>query len=355
MNDTTVLEDAVSGILKDYYTTDILVAAKRLGWCPELWATLQETGMTLVSVPEASGGTGGSLRDAASVVRLAGKYCAPVPLADTALLGGWALARAGLPVPSHPLAFAVANAKQALAVSRERGGGWRFSGTLRKVPFARFAKTLVIVSGHEDECIVASLSPAQYGIVQGTNLAAEARDDVVLDNQLVSADQVKIAPPDLSVETAMERGALSRALMMCGALDGILEMSVRYTKQRVQFGRPLAKFQAIQQELAKLAGDAAIATACAMSAAASLGTAMQSFDVAVAKVRAGEAAQSGSMIAHQVHGAMGLTEEYPLHHSTLRIWSWRSEYGSEAQWSERLSATAIERGSRWLWDTITRY
>lgn len=355
MNDTALIEEAVSSILKDYYTTDVLVAAKQAGWCAELWQTLQETGMTLISVPEAAGGAGGSVKDAACVVRLAGKYCAPVPLADTALLGGWALARAGLSVPAHALAFAAVDAKSRVVVSRDPAGTWRFSGTLRKVPWARFAGTLVIVAQHEDACIVAALSPAQYRIVPATNLAGEASDDVILEHQLVSAEQVRVAPPDVSVESAMERGALSRALMMCGALDCILELSVRYAKQRVQFGRPLVKFQAIQQELAKLAGDAAIATASAMSAAASLGTDMQSFDVAVAKIRAGEAAQSGSMIAHQVHGAMGVTEEYPLHHSTLRLWSWRSEYGSEARWSERLGQSALAHGSRWVWDTITRY
>jgi alkylation response protein AidB-like acyl-CoA dehydrogenase len=354
MNDTALLEDAVSNIFRDYYTNEILVAAKRTGWCAELWKTLEETGMHRVSVPEAAGGTGGSVQDAVSVVRLAGKYCAPVPLADTALLAGWALSRIGLMLPEGPLAFAVAENNSSLGVKRE-SGGWRFSGALRRIPWARFARALVIVTQYADECLVALLDPTQYKISPGANLAGEARDDVVMQSALIGSENARVAPPDVSVESAWQRGALSRAAMMCGALDRILDMSVQYAKQRVQFGRPLGKFQAIQQELARLAGEAAIAGACAMSAAGSLDTEAQEFDIAVAKIRAGEAAQTGSLIAHQVHGAIGVTEEYLLHHSTLRLWSWRSEYGSEAQWSERLGRAAIDGGSAWLWNTLTRH
>lgn len=354
MSDAALLEEAATGIFRDHYTSDLLLAAKHAGWCPELWKVLEETGMSLASVPEDSGGTGGSVQEALTIIRLAGKYCAAVPLADTALLAGWALARAGLPVPKGPLAFAVAGMESPLTVKQE-GGGWKLSGTLGRVPWARFAHALVIVAEHEGRCVVVSVDPAQYKVSPGINLAGEARDDVVMENAFVSSAHVKTAPPGVSVESAWQRGALSRAVMMCGALDRILEMSVQYSRQRVQFGRPLAKFQAIQQELARLAGDAAIAAACAMSAAGALDGGTQEFDIAVAKVRAGEAAQSGASIAHQVHGAIGVTEEYLLHHSTLRLWSWRSEYGSEAHWSERLGRTAIEGGSTWLWNTLTRH
>ena len=75
MNDTALIENAVSDVLKDYYTGAVLVAAKQAGWCAELWSTLEETGMTRVSIPEESGGAGGSLKEAAAVVRLAGKNC----------------------------------------------------------------------------------------------------------------------------------------------------------------------------------------------------------------------------------------------------------------------------------------
>lgn len=354
MSDAALLEDAVTRIFKDYYTNDVLVSAKRTGWCAELWHTLEETSVSLVSVPEASGGGGGSVQEGFAVLRLAGKYCAAVPLADTALLAGWALARAGLSIPKGPLAFAVVKPNASLNIKQESGGR-RVTGILKRIPWARFSCGLVVVTEHEGKCLVILLDPAQYKTSPGTNLAGEARDDVGIENAFVSDANMRVAPSGVSVESAWQRGALSTAVMMSGALDRILEMSVQYCKQRVQFGRPLGKFQAVQQELAKLAGDAAIATASAMSAVGGLDTEAQEFDISVAKVRVGEAAQSGSLIAHQVHGAMGVTEEYLLHHSTLRLWSWRSEYGSEAQWAERLGGTAIAGGSVRLWNSLTRH
>ena len=244
MNDAALLADAVTRIFRDYYTNDVLVSAKRKGWCAELWHTLEETGVSLVSVPEAAGGTGGSMHDGFSVLRLAGKYCAAVPLADTALLAGWALGRAGLPIPKGPLAFAVVRPNSPLSMKQE-SGGWRIAGVLKRVPWARFACGLVVVTEHEGECVVILLDPAQYKTSPGTNLAGEARDDVVIGNALVSNANISVAPAGVSVDGAWQRGALSSAVMMCGALDRILEMSVQYCKQRVQFGRPLGKFQAI--------------------------------------------------------------------------------------------------------------
>jgi len=76
-------------------------------------------------------------------------------------------------------------------------------------------------------------------------------------------------------------------------------------------------------------------------------------DVAVAKVRVGEAAGNGAAIAHQVHGAMGFTYEHSLHHSTRRLWAWREEFGNEAVWAARLGRMVAERGADGLWPFIT--
>jgi alkylation response protein AidB-like acyl-CoA dehydrogenase len=77
------------------------------------------------------------------------------------------------------------------------------------------------------------------------------------------------------------------------------------------------------------------------------------FAVAAAKIRAGEAAGAGAAIAHQVHGAMGFTREYSLHHSTRRLWAWRDDFGAESVWAMRLGNIAISAGARALWPALT--
>ena len=352
MSDSAMLQDAASRVFADFYDNDRLNKARQAGWCPELWAALEETGLTLISVPESAGGPGASVVDAAEVLRLAGKYCASVPLAETALLAGWALAGAGIEVPQGPLAFAIAGDANQVELNR-RGGVWRLSGSLDHVPWARHATATVLVAGGDAGSKVICAPASLYQVEPHANMAGEARDRIVFTDAKLGDAQVRESE-SITADRALQRGALARAVQISGALDRVLEMTLEYTKQRAQFGRPIIKFQAVQQELARLAGEAAIARASAMAAAAAVMTDSKAETaVAVAKIKTGEAAQAGASIAHQLHGAIGVTDEYLLHHSTLRLWAWRSEYGSEAYWAERLGAYALSRGSAAVWDEIT--
>jgi acyl-CoA dehydrogenase len=120
----------------------------------------------------------------------------------------------------------------------------------------------------------------------------------------------------------------------------------------VQFGRPIAKFQAVQHNLAMLAGEVAAASAAADIAAEACADGIALAPVAIAKVRGGEAAGTGAAIAHQVHGAMGFTYEHSLHHATRRLWAWREEFGNEAQWAARLGRLVATRGADELWPFV---
>jgi alkylation response protein AidB-like acyl-CoA dehydrogenase len=139
-------------------------------------------------------------------------------------------------------------------------------------------------------------------------------------------------------------GALFRAAQMAGAIEAALALSTRYANDRVQFGRPIAKFQAIQQQLALLAEQAAAASVAVESAAIA---------VAAAKIRAGEAAGKVAEIAHEVQRAIGFTHEHSLHRLTRRLWSWRDEFGTESHWSRELGRVVTAAGADALWPTIT--
>jgi len=77
-------------------------------------------------------------------------------------------------------------------------------------------------------------------------------------------------------------------------------------------------------------------------------------EVAIAKLRVGEAAGSGAAIAHQVHGAMGFTYEHSLHHATRRLWAWREEFGNETHWATVLGRMVAARGADALWPLVTQ-
>ena len=150
-------------------------------------------------------------------------------------------------------------------------------------------------------------------------------------------------------------GALFRAAQMAGAMEAALELSTRYANDRIQFGRPIARFQVIQQQLALLAEQTAAASVAVESAAIAVAAdrPLSALAVAAAKIRAGEAAGKVAEIAHQVHGAIGFTHEHSLHRLTRRLWTWRDEFGTESYWSRELGKTVMTAGAEALWPAIT--
>lgn len=345
-----MLVESADRLFRDHVDQKMLDAAKRDGWSAPLWRELEAAELPRVSVPEAAGGAGGTLSDLAAVLRVAGRYCAPAPLAETAMLAGWMLAASGLEVPRG--ALAAGPARDEALTAQQDGERWRVSGTLARVPWARVAHRLVLLAQAETGGMVVSVDPAQCQITPGRNLAGEPRDTVVLDRAVAEA----AAPAGAGVtRSALRlRGALARSLLTAGALERALELSVAHAQTRVQFGRKIGQFQAIQQEISRFGGETAAAVAAALSAAGVLERGGDvTLAVASAKIRTAEAAREGAMVAHQVHGAIGVTDEYALHHVTLRLWAWREEYGNEAEWAASLGGIIQKRGADALWPALT--
>jgi acyl-CoA dehydrogenase len=345
-----MLVASATRLFSDHVNQKMLEAAKHEGWSEKLWQTLEQAELPRVGLPEEAGGAGGSLSDLAAVLRVAGRYAAPVPLAETAMLAGWMLAASGETVPRGPLA--AAPVREEVVNARREGGRWIVSGALSRVPWARVAARLVLLAQADTGAMVVSVDPARCEVKPGRNLAVEPRDDVVLD--AVAAEQAAPAGAEVTRSMLRLRGALARSLLMAGALERALELSVAHARERVQFGRRIGEFQAIQQELARFGGEAAAAVAAALSAAGAVERGGDvTLAVASAKIRTSEAAREGALIAHQVHGAIGVTDEYALHHSTLRLWAWREEYGNEAEWAAALGAIALKHGADRLWPALT--
>jgi acyl-CoA dehydrogenase len=342
----TLLAPTVTRLFNDLVTKELIESAEEGVWPAKLWRALEEGGLTLPLVPEAGGGAGGAWEDAHVVVRAAGKHAAPVPLAET-IVGGWLLAQAGLEVPLGPLTLAPVRESERLVLARA-GGSWRVSGTVTGVPWGAVAGHVVVVADADGAPMVALVRQGAGRVTADRNLARESRDTLAFDGAPVVA-----AAPGGSADAVLVHGAMIRAAQMAGALESLLEQSVRYATERKQFGRPIGNFQAVQHNLAILAGHVAAAGSAAENAFRAADRGDPAFEVAVAKVRAGEAAGVGAGIAHQAHGAIGFTYEHSLHFSTRRLWSWRAEFGSESRWAVRLGQQVAGRGAERLWSDLT--
>jgi acyl-CoA dehydrogenase len=325
----------------------------------QLWSTLTELGLTQLTLPEDAGGSGGTLADAAAVLLVAGEAAAAVPLAETGPLAGWLLHAAGLAVPSGPLAWAAAG-QDALTVRPEPDGALSVAGSLNRVGWARHATRVAVLAADQDGSdVVLAVDPTAPGVelIEGRNLAGEPRDGLRLDIRLPAGEVARA--PDEARELLLRRAALTRALLLAGAAARALTRSVRYAGERVQFGRPIARFQAVQQQLALAAaevaaGRAAAEAAARIAAASDFAGPDAGFAIAVAKARTSEAAGSVARIAHQVHGAIGFTLEHDLRLSTTRLWAWRDEDGSEAHWHTVIARHVLAEGPDGLWPLLTR-
>lgn len=327
----------------------LLIAAEKGEWPAALWSAMEENGLTNALIPESAGGAGLGISDAFVALRVSASHAAPVPFAET-LIAGWLASGAGLAVPSGSLTVAPVRTDETLQLEK-RSGGWRLTGRAHRVPFARHATAIVVLAKAGDTPHVAVVNSGKCKIEHGHSLAVEPRDDVAFDCELGPGD-VRAAASGVDVATLQAFGAAARAMQISGALARALEITVGYAQERVQFGKPIAKFQAIQHNLAMLAAHSAAANAAADMAAEAAERGMNRLVIAAAKTRCGEAAGVGAAIAHAAHGAIGFTQEHTLHFFTKRLWSWRDEFGKESDWSLELGRAAVAAGPAGLWPDI---
>lgn len=312
-----LLLDGAGRLLAGACTHEAVQAAEADGWSAPVWQAVAGAGYASLSEL--------ALEDALAVVRVAGEHAAPVPLAE-ALLAGWLL--------EEP---------QEGTVSVTAAGGLRLhdgrlSGTAARVPWGHAVERLVAVV--EGTALVVAVASATR-VERRTNLAGEPRDTLVFER----AEPLQARPAACDL---LERGALTRAALMAGALAAMARLTVAYAGGRRQFGRPIAAFQAVQQHLVAIAQEASLVAAAAEGAARAPG----GFEIAAAKLLASRAAIGATAAAHQVHGAIGMTQEYRLHHFSRRLWAWRSEYGDERHWAARLGRALATAGADSLYPAI---
>ena len=338
----------VDRIFDEHCPKPVRESAEAGEWPAALWRALEEVGLDRAALPEEAGGSGLDFEDAMLALRRSAYHGAPVPLAET-MLAGRLLAAAGLAVPQGALTVAPVQSGDRLRFVRG-AAATTLSGAAHRVPWGNLCAHAVVTGELDGKGMVGLVSTSGAARGVDKNLAGEPRALLEFD----ATPLIALAPLKNALARLEAEGALYRSVQMAGALERSLEYSLQYANERVQFGRPIAKFQAIQHMLAVLAGQAAASSAAADAAVEASRLVPDEFGVSVAKSRVGEAAGKGAEIAHQVHGAMGYTREHNLHYSTRRLWSWRDEFGNESYWQSRLGRNVAANGADALWPMLSR-
>ncbi|MEY8040351.1 acyl-CoA dehydrogenase family protein [Saccharopolyspora cebuensis] len=287
-----------------------------------VWPTLVELGWPQVGVPEDAGGAGGSLGDLVELISATAASGVSVPLVDAAL--------------SHWL---LGERCSGLVVAVE---------SLRAVPWGRHADRVLLRPADGPARFV---DPAAAEVVPGLDLAGAPRDEI-----RPGPDAFSPAPEVAPHRAVRARAGVLNAAALLGAARGAYELTRRHVTEREQFGRPLVAIKAVASGLAEMQVRLVAVAAVVDRAVAAheRGTAEEAFAAtAAARISAAGAATDVAAAAHQLHGAMGVTREHPLHHRTRKLWAWRDDAGSEREWSLRLGREALAAGEIGVWERLT--
>jgi acyl-CoA dehydrogenase len=271
-----------------------------------MWEPFEESGFLDALVPEDAGGAGLALGNVEPLLQALGRHAVPVPVAET-MAARALLAVAGITAPAGPIVLATLTGNRAAAV-----------------PLARVAEHALVQSG--ETLVLAEISGAEIGV---TGVHHSLAADLYWPGG--PSGPSAVAP----VEGLRPISAVLRAAAIAGAADRLLQMTVAYANERVQFGKPIGKQQVIQQQLAVMAEQAAAARIAAQIGCAG-GLPPSPGPAATAKQVTSSAATQVANIAHAVHGAIGISEEYDLQLYSRRLHEWRLADGSEAYWAALL-------------------
>jgi acyl-CoA dehydrogenase len=309
-------------------------AASQAGSTQSAWEAVTAMDLPGIAIDEAAGGSGGELPQLAALMRSAGRYAVPLPIAEHHL-AGWLLGTAGAHLPKGISTVIPPMSAETLALTNGC-----LTGVAHQVPWAPIADQIVaLVKGPQGSTELVCLRPHEVQLSAGTDLAGQPQATLV---------SVDTAPrPIRSGHTAAQlkrRAALLRTLQIAGALERIAADTLEYVQTRRQFGVPIGSFQSVQQHVVVLHQMAAMTNVCAERMVSASITATGQFETDAAYVVASQNAATGVRAAHQAHGAIGMTEEYPLHHFTRRLQLWRWDLQNPRDRAIDLAHTVSQTG-----------
>lgn len=312
----------------------------------QMWAELTEGGFTSIG-PDAG------IADHAALAKAVGACAVAAPVVENGL-ARWVADSSDVALCGNPRDVVICgglNAADRIQANWSATGDQSeigVRGTLRRVPWGRYADVLLVPVAGIDALHWVAVDRGDFKVTEGVNLASEPRDDITF-SITVPATASKLAP---SVVEVRARGALLRAAAGLGAMEFVLDSALEYSQQREQFGVPLISFQAVDHHLVQIA-EAVAAVSAITDAAVNSEPEYRLMRVAAAKFVFGSQAAILAASAHQIFGAIGTTDEHVMHRRTRRLWSWEDEYGTRDDWAEILGRQLTFAGSPGAWPVLT--
>ena len=307
------------------------------GFTPELWQKLVEQGWLGLVIPEQHGGVGLSFFDLTILLEETGAAMLPGPFFATVVLGGMTIMEAGSEDQKQELLPSIAGGQSIVtlalleptaswrpegveATATTVGEGFVLNGTKLFVPYAHVSDRIIVAArtGQTPRDVTLFLVPRDADGMEHTllkTIASDRQSELVLNDVAVPGSAV-LGEVDKGWETidkVLLWGAVGKCAEMVGGAQSVLDMTVEYAKQRVQFGRPIGTFQAVQHHCANMASDVEGCRYITAQAAWRLSEGEPAEqDVAIAKSWVSEAYRRVCATGHQVHGAIGFTKEHNM-------------------------------------------
>ncbi len=330
------------------------------GYSPQMWQQIAELGWTGIAFPEEYGGFGGDFMDLAVLLEETGRALMPGPLFSTVVLGGMTVLDVGTDAQRQEVLPRICRGEVFMTLAltepsasfepdgiqtkaRRDGADYLIDGGKLFVTDAHLADLMIVVARTGSDGISAFLVPGNSPGIQVhplNTLGSDKQSEVIFQGVRVPADSL-LGEADGGwpvVERALQRAAAARCMEMLGGAEAVLDMTTDYVKQRVQFGRPVGSFQAVQHHCANMATEVECSRFTAYQAAWSLSQGLPaSREVSVAKAWVSQAYRRVCALAHTCHGAIGFTQEHDLQLYTRRARAHEVAFGDSAFHRERLA------------------
>lgn len=303
------------------------------------WTMMVEQEWIGVAIDPDHGGQGGTVAEAIALAEAAGATAAPAPVLE-AVLG--ALMAAACPGGLSLVRRLASGEDRAVVAARSLAPS---SAAVVAVPWARDATLILAVVEEQGRARLAAIPRDRVELQPRVTVAGDPCDLVTMDAELIDEHMLEGGLDRDAVIAAT--GALTAA-RLAGAIGSVHSMTVEYAEQRKQFGVPLASFQALAHAIARQAGAVEL-TRAAVRAAIPAAIDKQTLLPAAARVVAADCSSEVARTGHQVHGAIGVTQEHDLHRFTMRLRAWRDAYGTARVWQSLLGRAVVARPDA-LWE-----
>jgi acyl-CoA dehydrogenase len=303
------------------------------------WAQVRELGLAGIGIAEEAGGSGGGVDDLMLVIRELARTDIGTPIVE---VSSAAYATGSAPRDGFDT---IVVCEEVLAAEVA------ITASFPLVPYADTADRLVVVTA--SSTLIVPLSQSDVHVNPVTDIAGQPCGSVDLDG----ASFAPVSEGPTAVEIT-DRLALARSSALLGSARGAYDLTRRHVTEREQFGAPLIKIPAVSTALAQMAvrirfAQSAVDRATSLCACPDTLPVRRSGAVSAARITTADTATLVARSAHQLHGAVGVTHEYGLHHYTTKLWAWRDADMSQRAHCARLGARVRSEDEAALWDTIS--